>query len=53
MKVLSLPCKQVDLRVARMTTYNGGPVSSRRRKNCVPDYYFRVKYFDTQIKYIF
>ena len=33
-------------------TLNGGPVSSRRRKNSVVSYYFRAKYIDTQIKYI-
>ena len=27
-----LPGKRLDLRVARMSTQNGGPVSSRRRK---------------------
>ena len=35
MKVLPLPCKKLDLRVARMTTKNGDPVSSRRLKNSV------------------
>ena len=40
MKVLPwpcLPCKWLDLRVARMTTYtNGGPFSSRRCKKSCP-----------------
>ena len=49
MKVLPLLCKRLDLRLARMTTSNGGPVSSRRRKNSVLIYYFRAKYIDTQI----
>ena len=31
MKVLPLPCKRLDIRVARMTTKNGSPVSSRRQ----------------------
>ena len=34
-------------------TYNGGPVSSTRRKNSVPNKYFRAKCIDTQIKCIF
>ena len=29
--------------------YNGGPISSWRRKNSVPSLYFRAKYSDTQI----
>ena len=49
MKVLPLHCKQLDLCVARMTMYNGGPISSWRRKNSVPSLYFRAKYSDTQI----
>ena len=32
---------------------NGGPVSSRRRKNSVPNWYFRSKYIDTKIKCIY
>ena len=36
MKALPLPCKWLDLHVARMTTLTGGPVSSKRRKNSVP-----------------
>ena len=36
MMVMPLPCKWLDPRVTRMTTLNGGPVSSRRRKNSVP-----------------
>ena len=44
MKVLPLHCKRLDLRMARMATENGDPVSSRRRKNSVPYYYLRVKY---------
>ena len=35
MKVLPLPCKWLDLRVARMTMYNGGPVSNKKRKNLI------------------
>ena len=35
-KVLPLPCKRLDLRVARMITENGGLLFSRRRKNSVP-----------------
>ena len=50
MKVLSLPCKRLDLRVARMTKYNNRSVSSWRRKNSVLNYYFRAQYIDTQIK---
>ena len=53
MKVLPLPCKWPDPRVARMTTYNGSAVSSRRRKNGVPIQCFRASYIDTQIKCIF
>jgi len=53
MKVLPLLSKQLDLCVSRMTTSNGGPVPSRRRKNSVFSYYFSVKYIDTQIKYLF
>ena len=54
MKVLPLPCKQLDLRVARLTMKNGDPVSSRRLKNSVtPNQYFRAKYLDTQIKWVF
>ena len=37
MKVLPLHCKRLDLGVARMTTKNGGPVSSWGRKNSVPN----------------
>jgi len=48
MKVLPLPCKWLDPLVTRITTLNGGPVSSRRRKNSVPNQYFRAKYIDTQ-----
>ena len=33
MKVLPLQCKRLDFHVTRMTTENGGPVSSWRRKN--------------------
>ena len=36
MKALPLPCKWLDLPVARMTTLTGGPVSSKRRKNSIP-----------------
>ena len=35
--------KRQDFRVAQMTTENGGPVSSRRRKNSVLNYYFPDK----------
>ena len=35
MKVLPLPCKWLDLRVARMTMYNGGLVSNKKRKNLI------------------
>ena len=31
MKVFHLPCKRLDIRVARMTAKNGGPVSNRRQ----------------------
>ena len=31
-KVLSWPCKRLDLRITRMTTWNGDPVSSGRRR---------------------
>ena len=52
MKVLLLPCKWLDLRLARMTTSDGSPVSSRRCKNSVPNkyYYSCAKYSDTQNK---
>ena len=43
---------ELDLRVARMTTENGGPVSSRRCKRSMLNKYFRAEYIDTQIKYI-
>ena len=33
-----------------MTTSNGGPVSIRRCKNSVSNWYFRAKYIETQIK---
>ena len=33
MKVLPLPCKRVDLHVARMTSNNDGPVFGKRRKS--------------------
>ena len=33
----SLHCKRLHLRVVRMNTQNGGPVSSWRRKNNVPN----------------
>ena len=48
MKVLPLLCKWLDPRVTRMTTSNGRPVSSRRRKNSVLNQYFRAKFIDTQ-----
>ena len=35
MKVLLLQCKRVDFCLARMTTLNGGPVSSWRHKSAV------------------
>ena len=47
---MPLRCK---FRVARMTTYNGGPLSSRRLKNTVPSYYIRVKYIEIEIKRVF
>ena len=50
MKVLPLPCKRLDLRMASITKYNNRPVSNRRRKISVLNYYFRAKYIDTQIK---
>ena len=53
MKALPLPCRRLDLRVARMTTSNGGPVSIRRRKIQCPNQHFRAKYIDIQIKCIF
>ena len=31
MKVFHLPCKRLDIRLARMTAKNGGPVSNRRQ----------------------
>ena len=37
MKVLHLPCKRLDVRVARATTWNGSPVSKMRRNNSVPN----------------
>ena len=39
--------------VAQMTTLNGTPVSSWRRKNGVLNYYFRAKYIDTEKKCFF
>ena len=44
--------QELDLRVARMTTENGGPVSCRRRKKSMLNKYFRAECIDTQIKYI-
>ena len=51
--MLPLLSKQLDLCVSRMTTSNGGPVPSRRRKNSVFIYYFSVKYIGPQIKCLF
>ena len=50
MKVLPLHCKWLDLRVAQMTTQNGGPVSSWRHKKIVsPIGNSYAKYLDAQI----
>ena len=47
-KVLPLHCKKLDLRMARMTMQNGGPVSSWRRKKIPsPISTLRAKYLDT------
>ena len=51
MNVLPLHCKRLDHRVARMTSENGGPVSSTSRKNSVPNWYLRAKYTDIQSDY--
>ena len=48
-----MSCKQLDLRVARMSTKNGGLISIRRRHNQVLSQYFSAKYIDTQIKCMF
>ena len=55
MKVLSLPFKRLDLCVARMTTQNGGSVSRIEgdEKNSILNKYFRARYIETQIRYIF
>ena len=49
MKVLSLPCKRLDLRVAEVLN-NGGPGSSWGLKLSVLKYYFGAKYIHSQIK---
>ena len=53
MKVLPLPCRWIDAfawlgRPRKMAV--GSPVGD---VNSVPNYYFRAKYIDTQIKCIF
>ena len=50
MKVLPSLCKPLDFHVARMTTQNGSPVSSRRRKIVPP---ISTLYNGTKIKCIF
>ena len=45
MKVLPLPCKWLDLRVAQMTTKNG--------ESSIHNEYFLARYIDTLIKYLF
>ena len=52
MKVLPLPCKWLDLRVARMTTKNGSSVSWKSPESIVHNEYFFAWYIDTQIKYL-
>ena len=57
MEVLPLPCKWLERHVARMTTKNGGPVPSRRRKNMMspprPISAFVLNGIDTQIEFFF
>ena len=50
MKVLPLPCKRVDLRVARKIA-SLSPVGDVQ--NSIPNYYFPAKHIDSQIRCIF
>ena len=49
----SFACKWLDLRVAQMTTKNGGSVSWRRRESSIHNEYFLAWYIDTFIKHRF